>query len=277
MSADFLQSSSWPAMVPIRIAGHAVVLPCILAIETAILQTPLAPAEGNNEPAAIPRETFHHGSIPAGEVDPALPNVLLLGDSISLGYAPLVAKKLAGKANVFRIKGSEQATVKIVGGLRLDTVAAREHLSDWLGDRKWAVIHFNWGLHDLKLDDRDACQVLLADYQKNIHLLIQRLKTANAVLIWASTTPIPPGVDRRGGGIRRRPESEIPYNAAAKKIMEENKIDIDDLHALVAPRLKELQRPGNVHFLQEGNEVLSDQAAGLIETALKISHQIPAQ
>src|SRR4051812_6362490 len=34
---------------------------------------------------------------------PELPRVLLVGDSIRLGYAPLVAKKLAGKAEVISI------------------------------------------------------------------------------------------------------------------------------------------------------------------------------
>ena len=34
--------------------------------------------------------------------DPALPNVLILGDSISIGYTLQVRKLLEGKANVFR-------------------------------------------------------------------------------------------------------------------------------------------------------------------------------
>src|SRR4051812_24097410 len=35
-------------------------------------------------------------------VDPQLPNVLLIGDSISIGYTRAVRAKLPGKANVFR-------------------------------------------------------------------------------------------------------------------------------------------------------------------------------
>ena len=35
--------------------------------------------------------------------DPTLPRILLIGDSISIGYTPATRKLLAGKANVHRI------------------------------------------------------------------------------------------------------------------------------------------------------------------------------
>jgi len=72
-----------------------------------------------------------------------LPNTLLLGESISIGYEPVVAKKLSGKANVFRIKGSEDLTVRPKNGLKLDSGSAVEHLGLWLEGHAWKVIHFN--------------------------------------------------------------------------------------------------------------------------------------
>ena len=42
--------------------------------------------------------------------DPALPNVLLIGDSISIGYTVDVRKNLKGKADVFRIPTNGQAS-----------------------------------------------------------------------------------------------------------------------------------------------------------------------
>lgn len=76
--------------------------------------------------------------------DPSLPNVMILGDSISIGYTLQVRKKLSGKANVFRpMKGNRRINCNgtKVGVVQLDT---------WLAGHKWDVIHFNWGLHDLK-------------------------------------------------------------------------------------------------------------------------------
>ena len=67
-----------------------------------------------------------------------LPRVLLIGDSISIGYTVDVRKLLAGKANVHRIPCNAQTA-----GYGSDK------LPDWLGDKRWDVIHFNWGLWDL--------------------------------------------------------------------------------------------------------------------------------
>lgn len=71
------------------------------------------------------------------EGDPKLPNVLLMGDSISIGYTVPVRKRLQGKANVYR-----PPTNCRYSGFGL------EHVKSWLGDRKWDVIHFNWGIWD---------------------------------------------------------------------------------------------------------------------------------
>src|SRR5215213_5814160 len=71
-----------------------------------------------------------------------LPRVVLLGDSIRLGYAPLVAKKLEGVAVVVH-PGMENCA---------DTPTTLKGLDRWLGDVRPAVVHFNCGLHDLKLD-----------------------------------------------------------------------------------------------------------------------------
>lgn len=67
-----------------------------------------------------------------------LPRVLLIGDSISIGYTLHVRELLKGKANVHRIPAN--------GGPTTNGVT---HLKTWLGDSKWDVIHFNFGLHDL--------------------------------------------------------------------------------------------------------------------------------
>src|SRR5438093_8938340 len=84
--------------------------------------------------------------------DPKLPRVLLIGDSISIGYTVPVRELLKGKANVHRPLTNCEATVR---GLR--------DLDKWLGSGKWDVIHFNWGLHDLKYIGEKG---LIADVDK---------------------------------------------------------------------------------------------------------------
>ena len=68
-----------------------------------------------------------------------LPRVLLIGDSISMGYTLPTRTLLAGKANLHRIPQN--------GGPTKNGIA---QIDKWLGTGKWDVIHFNWGIHDLK-------------------------------------------------------------------------------------------------------------------------------
>ncbi len=113
--------------------------------------------------------------------EPGLPRVLLIGDSISIGYTLPTRALLKGKANVHRIPTN--------GGSTRDGIAKIE---SWLGTGKWDVIHFNWGLHDLKhfkdgKMDLAAPQVSsLEEYEKNLRALVKRMKATGAKLIWAT-------------------------------------------------------------------------------------------
>ena len=140
--------------------------------------------------------------------DPKLPRVLLIGDSISIGYTVPVRNLLKGKANVHRIPTN--------GGPTTNGLA---HLKQWLGDEKWDVIHFNWGLHDLKFMPDGKRQVDIEAYEKNLRELVRQLKATGAKLIWATTTPVPEGELRPP----RKSEDVVTYNVIAQKLMEENK------------------------------------------------------
>lgn len=208
-----------------------------------------------------------YGLHPPKAINPALPNVLLLGDSISLGYAPIVEENLTGIANVYRILGSEAATIRRKGTLRLDTTAAIQYLDDWIAKIHWTVIHFNWGLHDIKIQPSGEHQTSLANYRTNLSQLVKRLQATHADLIWASTTPVPKGAEQ--GSSPRKAGDEIPFNEVAMQVMDENSIPVDDLHALVLPNIRELQRPANVHFTPDGSRILGMQVAQKIQEALQ--------
>lgn len=192
-----------------------------------------------------------------------MPQVLIIGDSISIGYTrPLVAV-LKGKAAVVHSPGNSQHSG--VGVARLEA---------WLGDAKWDVIHFNHGLHDLKYVDQNGknaksstkghIQVPLDRYEANMEAIVVRLKKTGAKLIFATTTPFP---DKPGGPLRHAADVE-KYNAAALKIMTKHAVAVNDLHALALPRLEELQRPNNVHFKPEGSQALAKAVAAHILKAL---------
>lgn len=201
------------------------------------------------------------------KIDKSLPNVLILGDSISIAYTIPVRDGLKGKANVFRPKDN-------CG----DTQEGLARLTQWLGPNKWDVIHFNWGLHDLcyrnpKAENqghRDKVNgiqsVTPADYGKNLEELVTRLKATGARLIWASTTVVPENEVGRFVG------DDAKYNAIAAQIMEHHGIPTDDLYALSKSfNGKHAGGPGNVHFKPEGSAKLAESVVTSIEAALQKS------
>lgn len=198
------------------------------------------------------------------------PKVLLIGDSISIGYTDKVAQLLKDKADVERPM-REDGKAQNCG----PTSKGISDLDLWLGETEWDVIHFNWGLHDLCYRHPDSTAsghrdkvngkitVTPDQYEKNLQQLVARLKSTGATLIWASTTPIPEGTLGRFVG------DEITYNAIAAEVMSEHGILMDDLYAYMLPKAEAYwQGPGNVHFTDEGSDYLAAQVAATIESAL---------
>lgn len=198
------------------------------------------------------------------EIDPNLPKVLILGDSISMGYTNMVRDGLQGKANVVRPKDN-------CG----DTVIGLQKLDAWLGDKDWDVIHFNWGLWDLcyrdpkapKAGNRDKVNgkisVPLEEYEKNLDQLVTQLKATGATLIWASTTLVPEGESGRVVG------DDLKYNEAAARVMQKHGVAINDLHALSASfEPKMFVKPGDVHYTPAGSQKLADQVVEKISAVL---------
>ena len=66
----------------------------------------------------------------------------------------------------------------------------------------------------------------------------------------------------------RSPGMPKIYNQVAIKIMDKSEIKINDLYSLVLPRVKELQRPNNVHFNIKGSEFLAEQVLKSIKGSL---------
>jgi hypothetical protein len=193
-----------------------------------------------------------------------LPRVLLIGDSISIGYTVPVRELLKGKANVHRPLTNCGPTTRGVAAI-----------DAWLGDGKWDVIHFNWGLHDLKymgpknenLAEPKAQgshqQVPIKEYEANLRTLVKRLQKTGATLVWRSTTPVPKGAKGRVVG------DSAKYNAVAKTIMDAHGIAIDDQYAFVMNSKETNTLPANVHFDSAGSKALAQQAVSAIQKALK--------
>jgi lysophospholipase L1-like esterase len=177
-----------------------------------------------------------------------LPRVVLVGDSIRMGYAPLVAKLLDGKAVVVSPKPNGEDSGNVL-----------RNLDEWVIKEKPDIVHINAGLHDLKLKDK-SYQVPLGEYEKNLKTILERIrKETKADVIFATTTPI--FDDRhaqRKVGFDRLEADVQKYNSAAVSVMKQAGVPINDLHEVVDSRGKEkLIAADGTHYGQEGYEALA--------------------
>lgn len=183
--------------------------------------------------------------------DPALPRVLLIGDSIMNGYSPFVVEALRGKANVGRL-----VAFGMIGGNDTSAAAFCEKLKD--GD--YALVHYNDGLHSLPPRITDE------QFGTGLSAMLKHLKTITPHVIWATTTPAPDRNNTLG------PESHngtvITRNEMSKTIAAAAGIPVNDLYALVIDERETLQGFANLHFTPEGSKRMGRQIVQLIEAKL---------
>jgi hypothetical protein len=177
-----------------------------------------------------------------------LPNVLLVGDSITRDYYPAVADDLKGVANVYLF-----ATSASSGDPRMP-----EQLHDYFSmmGLHFAVVHFNNGMHGWGYSEQQ--------YAAGLSDIIAALHTGapDAKLIWANTTPVlhdSSPAEANNARIDAR-------NKLAAELMSREGILKDDQHALMLKH-QDLH-DGNVHFTTAGSAVQAEQVAATVRAAL---------
>lgn len=221
---------------------------------------------------------FLCSSVSASSADK--PRVLILGDSISIGYTSYVQKMMENEAVVMRPTGTPNPKTKKARAENCaGTTKGINHIDRWLeiDGGNWDVIHFNFGLHDLKRvkpggknsnDPNDSRQAELDVYEKQFQEITDKLKATGATLIFATTTPYPAGVQPH-----RDPQDAERYNDVAKKIVIAHGGSINDLYAFALPKLKEIQQPMNVHFSAKGSQAFAEQVVKHLKAAIKSSQK----
>jgi lysophospholipase L1-like esterase len=198
--------------------------------------------------ASLPEEVEWTWEVRPALADPHLPNVLLLGDSISRAYFPEVTKDLVGTANVYLMASSTS-----VGDQRLPLQIAEFAK---LENVSFQVVHFNNGMHGWGYTE-EQYQAAFPDFLKAVRSIAAKA----APLIWATTTPVRD--DARDGATNPRIDAR---NAAAAGIVRSAGIAIDDQHALMLNH-GDLHED-SVHFNDAGAKLQGDQVAETIRAAL---------
>lgn len=188
--------------------------------------------------------------------------VLLLGDSIRLGYAPFVREKLSPGVQVVYPEDNGRFTQYTY-----------IHLAGWSAElvqdpADVRVVHWNNGHWDIAHWNGDPQSLnSVAQYTEMLRRTYARLREmyANAKIIFATTTPMHPlGVQ---GANRRTTEEIAAYNAAAAEVMRELGVPVNDLFSLMQDTPAQLYAD-HCHFTEEGFRRLGARVADVISSYL---------
>ncbi|WFB35424.1 SGNH/GDSL hydrolase family protein [Kiritimatiellota bacterium B12222] len=187
-------------------------------------------------------------------------NIILIGDSIRMGYQDTVCSALQDVATIWAPEENGGASGKV-----------RENLGSWALERPADLIHLNCGLHDLR-KERDAKEssVPLAQFAENLRWIFDRLCTqTQAKIIWASITPVNQEWHHQQKSFDRFLDDVIAYNTLAGSIASEFRIDVNPLYAEVdAVGRDNILLPDGVHYSPAGYEYLGGKVAKFIKARL---------
>lgn len=204
-------------------------------------------------------------------------NVLLVGDSIRLGYQGRVAELLGDDVKVYAPDENCRYTKFTLWGMF-------SWMSDW-GYPKMDVIHWNTGIWDLHRCTADGeIFVSLPEYLETNRRLAIQMEYYCDKLIWATTIPGGKQLDEQKTTnylvVDRAPEVFLcahqaewnadvaRYNAECSKMLAGRGIRINDLHALLDGHTDEYISGDGIHPNAEGYELLAQKVASEIKSML---------
>jgi len=183
--------------------------------------------------------------------------VVLIGDSIRMGYQEIVRRELAGEAEVWGPTQNGGTSQKV-----------RENLDEWVISQAPSIVHLNCGLHDLKKEFGAAeTAIPLAQYETNVREILHRLVSeTEAKIVWAATTPVNEKWHHENKPFDRFEADVAAYNEVSSTIATELGVPIDDLFAVITDAGRDdYLTPDGVHFTEAGCELLGKAVAGFIK------------
>jgi lysophospholipase L1-like esterase len=188
--------------------------------------------------------------------------LVLIGDSIRLGYQGEVARLLAGSAEVVGPRQNCRSTADIL-----------EHLKPWVFDRlgSGATVHLNAGLHDLRRLEGPGTdpQVAIDAYEESLRRIVDAVIAHSGCerLILATTTPVD---DERHAamGCSNRHDADVErYNERLRVVAAGAAVDTHDLNALIRSDPGRHLSDDGVHLTAAGNAVAARSIAAFVAPA----------
>ena len=195
--------------------------------------------------------------------------ILLIGDSIRIGYDKSVKKSLEGIAEVYFPEENCRFACYV-----LRYVPEYARLS---GDDRFDVIHWNAGLWDCLRMCEEEPQTPLEVYGYYIERICQRIKKLfpEAAVIFATSTSV---LTEQMSPTFIRYNSDIEaYNNLAVEIVKKYGFAVNDLYAASCTLPKDAHSDPVHYYTPVATEVFTKQVLSSIKNALNITEEIPYQ
>lgn len=177
--------------------------------------------------------------------------VILIGDSIRMSYNARVKELLSDRAEVWGT-GDNCRFAKYT----------LWNVNAWVNEGsggKPDVIHWNNGIWDtFKISERIKVFTPLDEYLRTMEQIYDELRQYGCPILFANTTPV-------GRDFTLDSNDTIDeYNSAICEFMQSKNVPINDLNAVVRPKLDEYIGPDLLHLSPAGVEAVSQKVAAFI-------------
>ena len=179
--------------------------------------------------------------------------VMLIGDSIRLGYQEKVMELLADKATISAPKENCRFSAYTLF-----------NLSSWVPDDDYDVIHWNNGQWDTCHMPDGEIHTPLTSYLELQERIAGILTKKARRLIFATTTPVWPDLFTCGHVHPRRNEDIDAYNRGAVNRLPPLGVAINDLNAPLRADIKRFICADRVHLTDAGKDLCAAKVAHAI-------------
>ena len=188
--------------------------------------------------------------------------VLLLGDSIRMGYDDYVKEILQGKCEVYYAADEN-------GRFSAFTLWQMNQMFRHYGP--FDVVHWNNGYWDMNVEaPMQTALYPIEEYSYLLRRIVREIRANGAKVIFALTTPIAEtgtAADNTGTGALSLSYNDAwvkAYNEAAMKVMQEENVPVNDLYTLMKQDANCYKCEDKLHLTEEGYRLCAKQAAEMI-------------
>ena len=208
-------------------------------------------------------------------------NLLLLGDSIRMGYDSFVQEKLQGRMNVYFPQENcrfAQYTLRALSNWKEELTLPEIHVVHW-NNGLWDVLHLNSGpagadgeAEGETITPENVSQELRFDkdpltppemYRYMIDRVLTRIRQLfpEAEVVFATTTPV---IEEQAAWAYRSNAEIGEYNRIACEVLSPRGVRINELGEFAAEKCQEFHRDW-VHYNDEGSSLLADEIVQFLE------------